>query len=278
MTVAVQRPPGVAAGCDRCKGAGVYYDPNVEIGRFGRLRLCTCVEPHCRCRGQRPYQFWDDESRRHWCPCRPYRLRLEETEALFRQADMPERYRWKFQDSFRGEAEDGTLIPLANRAKSEVEKLLWSERPPVRGYLLHGGPGAGKTLLGCIMVNELMLRWCRAGRFLNLSRKYFERLRDTYSEDSEHYGKTWQMMEELCNMPFLMLDDLGTQRNTEWELEMLYNLVDARYGDERFTVVTTNKPLGEIKEIAQGRIYSRLVEMCEVMEMQSADYREHRVW
>jgi DNA replication protein DnaC len=266
------------AGCNRCEGVGLYYDPTVDVGRFGQLRQCACVEGQCRCRGQRPYQYWDAESRRHWCPCRPYRRRLEETGALFRQADLPERFRWKLQDDFHRVAQDGTPIPLADRVMVEVGGLIEARRPPVRGYLLHGGPGAGKTLLGCIMLNELMLRWCRPGRFLNLSRKYFERLRDTYSEDSEHYGKTWQMMEELCNMPFLMLDDLGTQRNTEWELEMLYNLVDARYGDERFTVVTTNKPLDEIREIAQGRIYSRLAEMCKVMEMHSVDYREHRVW
>ena len=43
---------------------------------------------------------------------------------------------------------------------------------------------------------------------------------------------------------------------------MLYDLVDARYGDQRFTVVTTNQPLDELKDLAEGRIYSRLVEMC----------------
>ena len=43
-------------------------------------------------------------------------------------------------------------------------------------------------------------------------------------------------------MPYLVLDDFGIQRGTEWEIEMLYDLVDARYGDQRFTVVTTTSP------------------------------------
>ncbi len=264
--------------CARCEGVGLYYDRTVEVGRFGQLRLCACVESLCRCTGRTPYQYWDEDSRRRPCPCGPYRRRLADTNALFHQAEVPERYRWKFQDDFHRVAEDGTPIPQADPVMVELAGLIEVRQVPVRGYLLHGAPGSGKTLLGCIMLNELMLRWCRAGRFLNLSRKYFERLRDTYSEDSEHYGQTWQIMQELSAMPFLMLDDLGIQRNTEWELEMLYNLVDARYSDERFTIITTNKPLEEIKEIAQGRIYSRLIEMCKTVEMGSVDYRAHRTW
>ena len=156
-----------------------------------------------------------------------------------------------------------------------MASLVENRGQPGRGYLLHGPPGTGKTLLGCIILNELVLRWCRPGRFLNLSRKYFERLKDTYSESSTSYGQTWSIMEELCNMPFLLLDDFGISRGTEWEMEMLYNLVDARYGDERFTVVTTNKPIQDIKDLSQGRIFSRLVEMCHLVEMDGIDFRQH---
>lgn len=264
--------------CERCGGVGIYYDRNVEVGRYGQLRLCECVQQHCRCGGVKPYQYWDENSRRQWCPCRPFRRRLSETNRLFRQVEIPERFRWTFLDDFHRTAEDGTSVPIADKMMVEVASLIEAKKAPRRGFLLHGPPGTGKTLLGCILLNELMLRWCRPARFLNLSRKYFERLRDTYSEDSEHYGQTWRIMEELSNMPFLMLDDFGIQRNTEWELEMLYNLVDARYGEERFTIVTTNKPIQEIKEISQGRVFSRLQDMCKLIHMDSIDYREHRRW
>ena len=275
MNEASPRTSEQVAGCRRCGGVGLFYDSHVEVGRYGRLRICSCVEELCRCDKRPPYQYWDQESRRRWCACRPYRSRLTETNRLFRQAEIPERYKWKFLDDFHRVAEDGTPIPLADRVLAEVSRLVESGEEPRRGFLLHGRPGTGKTLLGCIMLNELMLRWCKPGRFLNLSRKYFERLRDTYSEDSEHYGRTWQIMEELYRIPFLMLDDFGIQRGTDWEMDMLYNLVDARYGEERFTIVTTNKPLGEIEELAQGRIYSRLREMCRPVEMEGIDYRQH---
>ena len=138
-----------------------------------------------------------------------------------------------------------------------------------------GRRAAAKPFWGCIMLNELILHRGRPGRFLNLSRKYFQQLRDTYSEDSERYGQTWQIIDALCKIPYLVLDDFGVQRGTEWELEMLYDLVDARYSEERFTIVTTNQPLEEIKQLSGGRIYSRLVEMCRLVAMDGDDYRQH---
>lgn len=275
MNYPVKQANEVVAACGRCGGVGIFYDPHVEAGRYGQLRLCACIEEQCRCRKVPPYQYWDENSRRHWCSCQPFRRRLAETNRLFKQAEIPEKYKWKFQDDFHRVAEDGTLIPLADKVLVELASLVESRGQPRRGYLFHGPPGTGKTLLGCIMLNELILRWCKPGRFLNLSRKYFEKLKDTYSASSDNYGQTWPIMEELCNMPFLLLDDFGISRGTEWEMEMLYNLVDARYGDERFTVVTTNKPIQDIKEISQGRIFSRLVEMCQLVEMDGIDFRRH---
>ena len=177
---------------------------------------------------------------------------MTETNRLFRQADIPERYKWKFVDDFRMAAPDGTPIDLATTVYLRIHQdLIEAAEEPKRGYLLHGNPGTGKTLMGCIALNELMLRWAKPGRFLSLSRTYFQKLRDTYSADSERYGHTWSILEELCTMPYLVLDDFGIQRGTEWEIEMLYDLVDARYGDQRFTVVTTNQPLDELKDLAE---------------------------
>lgn len=272
MTAAASPLP---IGCSRCGGKGIYFDPEVTAGRYGCLRLCSCVDEQCKCGGQRPYQFWDEESRRQPCPCATFRRRLTGLEAAFRRADVPARYRWKFQDDFQMEAPDGTAVPIAQQVKGYVSTLVDGDRDPQRGFLLHGPTGTGKTLLACIMLNELMLHRARSGRFLSLSRKYFQQLKDTFSEESANYGQTWQIIDELCNLPYLVLDDLGIQRGTDWELEVLYQLIDARYGDQRFTVVTTNQSPDEIRQMSDGRIHSRLSEMCVFVDMEGVDYREH---
>ena len=83
------------------------------------------------------------------------------------------------------------------------------------------------------------------------------------------------ILEALGNVPFLVIDDLGVQRDTDWEVEMLYNLVDARYTGQLLTFVTTNKNVEELKGLADGRIYSRFLEMCYIIHVQGSDYRQH---
>ena len=264
-----------ARQCGRCGGAGIYYDSQIEAGRYGSLILCSCLDEVCRCGGRTPYQYWDENFRSQWCPCRPVRKKVGEISRLFKQAEIPERFRWKFQEDFKTVAPDGAPVQFAQNVQSYVSTLVDSEEEPRRGFLLYGPPGTGKTMLVCIMLNELILHRYKPGRFLNLSRTYFQKLRDTFSETSHEYGQTWKILDELCKLPYLMLDDFGVQRDTPWEQEMLYDLVDSRYGEERFTIVTTNQGLDQIQQLNNGRIYSRLVEMCHFVEMEGVDYRLH---
>lgn len=260
--------------CAKCGGGGVFYDRRVEAGRYGSLGVCSCVLAACRCGGRAPYQYWDEQSTSQWCPCRRARRRLVEVGRLFKQAEIPERYRWRFQEDFHSHAPDGTSVPVVPPVQALVATLVDSQEEPRRGFLLCGPPGTGKTLLGCIMLNELILHRGQPGRYINLS-KHFQRLRDTFSADSDSYGQTWPLIQELCELPYLVIDDLGVQRGTEWEQEMLYDLVDARYGDERFTIATTNQPLESLQQLADRRIYSRLMEMCLRVEMKGEDFRQH---
>ncbi|MEE2658141.1 MAG: ATP-binding protein [Candidatus Latescibacterota bacterium] len=264
--------------CSDCGGVGLRYDPRVEVGRFGTLGLCHCQSEQCCCDGRPPHQYWDDDHQRQWCPCHGARRRLAQVTQLFRNADIPTRFRFKFRNDFQATGPDGSALLPARRVQPVIDylaALLADDREPQRGYLFHGPPGTGKTLLACIVLNELLLHRVRPGRFVNLSRKFFQQLRDTYSQDSEQYGRTWQILEEMCNVPYLVLDDFGVQRGTDWEMEMLYDLVDARYGDERLTMVTSNQSIAEIEELSGGRICSRLIEMCYVVDMQGQDYRQY---
>ena len=218
--------------------------------------------------------FWDEDSRRQWCPCVGPRRRLRHLQHLFKHAEIPSRFRWKFRGDWATRATDGTRLPHAAKARALLPALI-DRADPDQGMLLHGTPGTGKTLLACILLNELMLSRSRPGRFLSLGRSYFQRLRDTFSESSDRHGQSAQIVDELCQVPYLVLDDFGTQRGTDWEMEMLYDLVDARYCDKRFTVITTNQSPKDIGPMSAGRIYSRLQEMCRIVDMNGPDFRTH---
>ena len=84
-------------------------------------------------------------------------------------------------------------------------------------------------------------------------------------------------------MDLLHIDDVGAERTTDWVLEELYSIVNARYEDKRSMVVTTNILDREaLCEQITERTVSRLTEMCDELPLLGHDRRmdcarhEHR--
>lgn len=57
---------------------------------------------------------------------------------------------------------------------------------------------------------------------------------------------------------FLVLDDLGAERPTEWVLDQLYGIIDVRASGMKPTLVTSNVPLKEIGRQLGDRLASRI--------------------
>jgi DNA replication protein DnaC len=78
----------------------------------------------------------------------------------------------------------------------------------------------------------------------------------------------------------VVFDELGRERATEWRDEMLHLIVNSRYSNRRPTIFTTNFDVGDIEDpdalqVRVGvRVYSRLREMCEMLNLDAADYRD----
>ena len=81
----------------------------------------------------------------------------------------------------------------------------------------------------------------------------------------------------------LVLDDLGSEKTSEWVEETMNLIVNTRYNERRLTIFTSNyddTPEVEtetqdftLKERIGFRIHSRLHEMCEFLEFDGADFR-----
>lgn len=70
---------------------------------------------------------------------------------------------------------------------------------------------------------------------------------------------------DLMRYPLLILDDFGMERQTEYALEQVFNIVDARYRSGQPLIVTTNLSLSELQNPPtreHTRIYDRILEMC----------------
>lgn len=74
----------------------------------------------------------------------------------------------------------------------------------------------------------------------------------------------------------LILDDLGTERSSEYALGIVFSVIDRRYRSGRPLIVTTNLPIKQLKEetnIEKKRIYDRILEMCVPLYVGGSSYR-----
>jgi DNA replication protein DnaC len=83
-------------------------------------------------------------------------------------------------------------------------------------------------------------------------------IRSTYDDNSYT-----ALMESLVAVDLLHIDDLSVARPTEWVLEQLYTVINARYQDERSIVWTADVLApNELADHIGERSVSRLAEMC----------------
>lgn len=154
---------------------------------------------------------------------------------------------------------------------------------------LEGVVGAGKTHTACQMLRAHIERNTRSltseypifdtpkAYFVTAS-DYLEHIRATFDQPSRSSeGLGWPY--RTCD--FLVLDDLGQEKPTQWAVEQLFGLINARYNDDLPTIVTSQFPLGGIaKRLAEGggreqaeAIASRLMGCCTYYRLTARDRR-----
>ena len=83
-------------------------------------------------------------------------------------------------------------------------------------------------------------------------------IRDTHRAERSHVD----LLDRLTAVDLLHIDDVGAERTTDWVLEELYSIVNARYEDQRSMVITTNLYPDDLAAQIGDRIVSRLIEIC----------------
>jgi DNA replication protein DnaC len=125
-----------------------------------------------------------------------------------------------------------------------------------KGLWIQGDVGTGKTTLA-MLVSKAALDAGRSVAIYSLPR-LLNLLRESMDSDAGMVD----FMDRLTAVDLLHLDDLGAENQTEWVLEQLYSIVNARYEAEKAIIATTNLMPDELSERLGARTVSRLVEIC----------------
>lgn len=140
-----------------------------------------------------------------------------------------------------------------------------------KGLLFYGSVGTGKTFMSACIANALIEKGhpCLVTNFARLCNTI-----------SGMFDGKQQYIDGLDKFHLLVIDDLASERDTEYMGEIVQNIIDARYRSGLPLIITTNLTADELKhpaEMRKKRIYSRLFEMCVPIEVKGKDRRKEKI-
>lgn len=128
---------------------------------------------------------------------------------------------------------------------------------------------AGKTrlaisiLIALITVKEIQGLYCSEYEIL-----------DSIKASFTSSTPTQKIINQYSQVPFLIIDDFGMEKQTEWVQQTYTKILDERLMNNRLTIFTSNLTFKEIEGIYKdGRLPSRLQAMAMFVPMPEEDIR-----
>jgi len=263
--------------CAVCGGEGFTFQQREDKGV---AVACACTEQCSVCHGQGRLYDRDDRGYEvlRGCACGADPRRL----ALLTGLRLPPKFLERTLQGYRA------YSPAQQRALLRARRFVDEFVPGAAGQralLFCGPPGTGKTHLLCAMLRNLAARKAVRGRyeefFLLLSD-----IRDGFSRGLS--SREW--LEPLRQVDVLAIDEIGKGgKNRDFEQGVLDEVLSVRYNAGRPTLLATNYPrpgtvgwefradgqsAENLEQRVGPRIYSRLHEMCDLIDVVGDDQRE----
>lgn len=251
-----------------------------------RVEKCRALCSGCdgkSCRQEKSSQYlvpefkWDDKSM--------FGYTVAYSECLHkRRVAEDARYKSLFKFSGTPKKFDGMGLDTFTRTKGNenaVKAAEWLMEQDKHGAFFYGTCGVGKTRLAATVANQKM----RKGKKVLFA--YFPDLLEDIKASFEKHN-TSEVLEKVRTVPFLVLDDLGAERMSEWVGSQLVNLLNYRADNDLQTVFTSNYDLDEISrrlrfvdthgatDKQDQRIMSRIFALCPkyaFVKVTGEDYR-----
>lgn len=196
------------------------------------------------------------------------RFRREEQqrqiEKLHRLSLMDEKFKKASFSTYKVTEENEKAFRIAKNYVGNFKAMMEQNQ----GLLLWGDVGTGKSYTAACIANELMNRG-----YSVIMTSFVKLLEGIGGFDSDETD----CIEQFNRASLLIIDDFGTERNTDYSLEKVYNIIDSRYRTRKPIILTTNlefKQMKDCNDIRYNRIYDRVFEMCYPVQMTGLSWRK----
>ena len=241
--------------CHKCGGAKQRWIDFPKFDKEGRSTR-TLVRCLCKCEVEA-----NEERQRQ----EEYQQEMMRISRLKDSSLIEDRLRNVTFDTFVRTAENEKLYGIARKYVTNFDEMCENSQ----GLLLYGKVGVGKSYAAACIANELMNR--KVPVIMTSFVKILQALTPGENTKSEE-----ELISRLNSAKLLIIDDLGTERNTDFALEKVYNVIDSRYRVGKPLILTTNLELRDMQattDIRYQRIYDRIFEMCYPIRVQGQSWR-----
>lgn len=232
--------------CGKC-GEPKQYHVKVE-GFFDKIVPCTC-----RCQAE------ENEKRRKQ---EEYKEQMRRIARLKESSMMSSKFREVSFDRYKVRAENEKVLRIARKYVENFSDM----RQKNQGLLFYGPVGTGKSYTAACIANALL------NQSISVIMTSFVKI----LQDIQHNDDEAQYIAILNSATLLIIDDLGAERNTDYALEKVYNVIDSRIRINKPMILTTNLDLSEMmqtQDIRYKRVYDRIFECCYPVEMPGKSFR-----
>lgn len=177
---------------------------------------------------------------------------------------LDKRYEEAVFDNFISNSYNEKNLRLCKRFAEHFDDM----RQKNQGLLMWGNVGTGKSFAAACIVNYLLST--KTPCVMTSIAKILQLIQNNNSEEND-------IMSRLSRVPLVVFDDFGTERNTDYALEKIYNILDSRYRSGLPMIVTTNLTFKEMQnetDIRYSRLYDRIFECCYPMQFTGDSFRK----
>lgn len=242
-------PEGLDTVCPEC-GERLGMEIKTPWGPRWVKRACRCVRER--------YQAEVDDRQR-----RADQARVDE---LFKYSLVSDRFRESTFSRAQETQDNAKALKIARRYAEKFEEM----RAMNRGLIFTGPPGTGKTFLAACIANELLAQG------VPLIVTSILRLTAAGGPFSQSADAIRELTTRMNHARLLVLDDLGTERDSEYKAEQVFEIIDSRYSARKPMIITTNLSIQQMRDeqsMRKRRVYDRILEVCYPVQVAGSSWR-----
>ncbi|MEC4024561.1 ATP-binding protein [Pseudomonas fulva] len=169
-------------------------------------------------------------------------------------SDIPLRFRGATLDAYRTDTEGQAVALTECRDYVHGFERNWELG---RSMMLLGDVGTGKTHLACAVAQQVIRAYGASARY-TMAIEIIRDLKMTFDKKSERTER--DVYAALLAPDLLVIDEVGVQHGSDFERQVLFEVIDSRYRQLMPTIVISNLGLSGLRKCLGERSVDRLTD------------------